>query len=109
MNTRRQFLQVTAGLAAVSAAASGAAGPAALPAVRVGKGEGTRLVSRMILGSNPFYGYSHASRTLDQHMREWGTPGNVCAALAEAERNGITTFQTNGNDRAITDIAMHRE
>jgi hypothetical protein len=42
-------------------------------------------------------------------MREWSTPGNVCTALQEAERNGINTFQTNGDARAVTDIALHRE
>lgn len=62
----------------------------------------------MILGSNPFYGYSHASPLLDQHMREWGTPDNIADALAEAEKNGITTFQTNGGEREIADVARHR-
>jgi len=72
---------------------------------RLGKHEITRLV----IGSNPFYGYSHASRVLDQHMREWGTPENVCTALREVERNGINTFQTNGDERAVADIRRHRE
>jgi thiamine monophosphate synthase len=76
-----------------------------MPTVRLGK----YSVSRLILGSNPFYGYSHASRLLDQHMREWGTPENVCAALRQAEQSGVTTFQTNGDARAITDIGRHRE
>jgi hypothetical protein len=61
----------------------------------------------MIIGSNPFYGYSHTSRTLDEHMREWATPEHVLAALKEAERNGITTFQTNGNDRSLSDVEQH--
>ena len=100
-NTRRQFLQVSAGLAAAGVPL--AAAP--LPATQLGKYQ----IGRMILGSNPFYGYSHASRLLDQHMREWGTPDHVCDALLEAERNGINTFQTNGDERAITDIRLHRE
>jgi hypothetical protein len=83
--------------------AAAAASP--MPTAKLGRHE----VSRLIIGSNPFYGYSHASRLLDQHMREWGTPENVCAALAEAERQGVTTFQTNGDARAIADIARHRE
>jgi hypothetical protein len=100
VNTRRHFIQLSAAMAAAAAPA-----PAGLPSVRLGKFE----ISRLILGSNPFYGYSHASRLLDQHMREWGTPANVCEALAEAERNGISTFQTNGDARAVTDIRLHRE
>jgi hypothetical protein len=102
MNTRRQFIQISAGIAAAPLAT---AARTPLPTGRVGKLE----VSRLILGSNPFYGYSHSSRQLDQHMREWGTPENVCAALEEAERNGITTFQTNGDTRAISDLRLHRE
>jgi len=103
-NTRRGFLQLSAGLAAVSGSTAAPAAPR-LPTVRLGKHE----ISRMILGSNPFYGYSHASRELDQHMREWGTPEHVCEALGEAERNGITTFQTNGQERELCDLARHRE
>jgi hypothetical protein len=102
MNTRRQFIQLSAGLAAAGVPLAAAA---PLPTARLGKHE----VSRLIIGSNPFYGYSHASRALDQHMREWGTPDHICAALQEAERNGINTFQTNGGDRAITDIRLYRE
>lgn len=102
MNTRRQFIQLSAGIAAAGVPLAAAA---PLPTARLGKYE----VSRLIIGSNPFYGYSHASRALDQHMREWGTPDHICAALQEAERNGINTFQTNGGDRAITDIRLYRE
>src|ERR1035438_6835397 len=103
-NTRRRFLQWSAGLAAASASSAAPSTPS-LPTVRIGKHE----ITRLILGSNPFYGSSHASRTLDQHMREWGTPEHVCEALHEAEKNGITTFQTNGLDRGFTDIDRHRE
>jgi hypothetical protein len=103
-NTRRRFLQLSASLAAASACTAATATPS-LPTVRIGKHE----ISRMILGSNPFYGYSHASRVLDQHMREWGTPEHVTEALHEAEKYGITTFQTNGGDREISDIERHRE
>jgi hypothetical protein len=99
--TRRQFIQISTGLAA--AAVPLAAAP--FPSVQLGK----YSISRLILGSNPFYGYSHSSRALDQHMREWGTPDNVCNALEEAERNGINTFQTNGDDRAAADVREHRE
>ena len=95
---------MSAGLAAASASAAASAAPS-LPTVRIGKHE----ITRTILGSNPFYGYSHASRGLDQHMREWGTPENVGEALHEAEKNGITTFQTNGSEREMSDVDRHRE
>src|SRR3954468_10898563 len=101
-NSRRRFLQLSAGLAAASASTAATSAPL-LPTVRIGKHE----ISRLILGSNPFYGYSHASRELDQHMREWGTPEHIGEALREAERNGITTFQTNGMDREMADVELH--
>lgn len=102
-NTRRQFLQLSAGLAAASVAIAAPAAPS-LPTVRIGQHE----ITRLILGSNPFYGYSHSSGNLDQHMREWCTPEHVTEALAEAERNGISTFQTNSNERSLSDIERHR-
>ena len=101
-DTRRRFLQLSAGLAAASAMNAAPAAPP-LPTVRIGQHE----ITRMIIGSNPFYGYSHSSSALDQHMREWNTPEHVLAALKEAEKNGITTFQTNGNDRSLSDVEQH--
>jgi hypothetical protein len=103
-DTRRRFLQWSAGLAAASASTA-APTATSLPTVRIGKYE----ITRMILGSNPFYGYSHASHLLDQHMREWGTPENVCEALREAEKHGITTYQTNSGDRETSDVERHRQ
>ena len=100
MNTRRQFIRISAGIAAAGAPLAAAA---PLPTARLGKYD----ITRLIIGSNPFYGYSHTSRTLDEHMREWSTPDNVCAALQEAGRNGITTFQTNGNDRSLSDVEKY--
>jgi hypothetical protein len=112
MNTRRQFLlrssvQLSAGLAVTKAATSAAAAANnnLLPTVKIGNHE----ITRLIMGSNPFYGYSHASKLLDAHMKEWGTQEHVCAALQECERSGINTFQTNGDDRATSDIQCFRE
>jgi thiamine monophosphate synthase len=102
-NTRRRFLRLSAGLAAVSASTAASASPS-LPTVQIGKHQ----ISRMILGSNPFYGYSHSSANLDQHMREWATPEHVVEALREAEKNGVTTFQTNAQDRALSDVELYR-
>ncbi|MGA3076342.1 MAG: twin-arginine translocation signal domain-containing protein, partial [Bryobacteraceae bacterium] len=57
-NSRRSFLQLAATLGALApAAAKAAVEPAAppLPTVKFGKFD----ISRMIVGSNPLYGYSH--------------------------------------------------
>jgi len=101
-NTRREFIEMSAGLAA---AAKTIPAGSPLPTVRLGKYE----ISRLIQGSNPFYGYSHSSPQLDQHMLEWSTPENVCAALQEAERNGLNTIQSNGNERSLSDYELYRK
>ncbi|MGH7136747.1 MAG: hypothetical protein ACREHD_13475, partial [Pirellulales bacterium] len=66
--TRRDFLHQTAGLAAgvaavvpVAAAESAASSP--LPSVQLGP----HAVTRLILGGNPIYGYSHFNKHLSQH------------------------------------------
>src|SRR5205823_2428948 len=73
--TRRDFLHRAAGLAAGTAGAAGAAGaePAAerlLPTIKLGK----HSVTRLIVGGNPVYGYSHFNRLLSGHQTAWHTP-----------------------------------
>jgi hypothetical protein len=109
MNTRRAFLKSSAGLAAVAAARpflSGAPAPAtaSLPTVRFGQHE----VSRLLVGCNQFYGYSHFNQLLDQLMRDWNTPERVCETLRQCERNGINAFQYGHNDRALSDLQQYR-
>ena len=95
---RRRFVQsVAAGLALPAAAP-------ALPKVRLGDWE----VTRLILGANPLYGYSHCSRLLDQHMREWATQERVCEILRSAGQSGINTWQLHYADRPIADFKRHR-
>jgi hypothetical protein len=118
---RRKFLKSGAALAAgmampcdnadaqVIAAASEAPRPrgtnATLPRVRLGKHE----VSRLIIGGNPFYGYSHFNRLFSTHMTEWATPERVCETLTECERNGINTWQFSHSERPLADLQRHRE
>ncbi len=100
---RRRFLQATA---ALTAAKSGAASPApALPTVKLGP----HKISRLIIGSNPFYGYSHFNRIFDETMREWYTTERVCDVLRQCEQNGITTWQLSYRQRALEDVKRHRE
>ena len=56
-SSRRSFLKMAA---TVGALAPAAAAPV-LPTVKFGKYE----ITRLIIGSNPFYGYSHFNQTLD--------------------------------------------
>lgn len=99
--TRRNVLQAVAGGVALSR--SGLAAEA-LPTIRLGKHE----VTRLICGSNPFYGYSHFNRLFDQHMGEWMTPDRVLGTLRQCEQNGIKTWQLHYSDRSVADVKQYR-
>ena len=60
--------------------------PGRLPAITLGELE----VSRLILGSNPFFGFSHQSDDLSREMTEYFTDERICALLDEAAGHGIT-------------------
>jgi hypothetical protein len=93
--TRRQFLRQTAALAAATAAvpaASMAGEPSgAMPMIQLG---GLR-VSRVFLGSNPFFGFAHGNpQASAKEMREWYTPERIMAVLDEAAGLGINAVWT---------------
>ncbi len=101
---RREFLVAGAALAASGAAAgrnalSGAArrpgDKAVLPTVRLG----TLEVSRLILGSNPFWGYSHKSARLDEEMRRFHTDERIMRILDEAASCGLTALASPPDER----------
>ncbi|HUL78478.1 MAG TPA: hypothetical protein VL691_14535, partial [Vicinamibacteria bacterium] len=70
-STRRDFLRgattVAAGVMASRAAAEQSG--ALLPTVSLGSSRVTRLV----VGGNPLYGYSHFNEQYSRHMLEWFT------------------------------------
>jgi hypothetical protein len=104
-HSRRRFLQYAATTATVAPAAAGE--PAALPPlprVKFGKCE----ITRLIIGSNPFYGYSHFNRILDQTMREWYTQDRKMEVLHACERQGINTWQVHYNDQPMEDFKRYR-
>lgn len=97
--TRRRFLETSAALGAAGAPAP------LLPTIRLGKYE----VTRLILGANPFYGFSHFNRLFDQHMLEWSTPENVLKTVRACEENGINTWQLSDARRGLEDVQRYRE
>ena len=112
--TRRTFLQsaaLTAGLASVasSLAAQGPGGqsPVAsvpdseikVPKVKFGKVE----ISRLVMGTNPFYGYAHYNQILSNVMQEWYTAAKVVEVLQKCEKYGINAFNYVHSDRAQAD------
>ena len=86
--TRREFLKgataVTAGALAGAPRARAEAAGATLPTVALG----SHQVTRLIVGSNPIYGYSHFNRQYDQHMREWFTDERIVKLLLDCEKDG---------------------
>lgn len=110
MSTRRTFLKASAGFAA--ALTSGSLGnanepiAASLPKVRFGKYE----ISRLVMGCNQFYGYSHFNGLLDQLMREWNTADRVCQTLRQCEQEGINVYQYAHveSNRSFSDLERYR-
>lgn len=103
---RRHFLQSAAGLAGLKALEPSAqsASPT-LPTVALGK----HRITRLIIGANPMYGYSHFNRIYDEIMKEWYTPERVCEVLHHCERNGINTWQFSHSERSLGDLKRFRD
>ena len=98
--TRRGFV--------MSSMAAGAAVPDAsplLPTVRFGRHE----VTRLILGSNPLFGYSHMSQNLDLAMREWMTLERRVETVLRAERAGINAWQLHYHNDSMAMLDPLRE
>jgi hypothetical protein len=108
MSSRRNFLKTSAGLAASLAAGPLAAAqmtPAAsLPKVRFGDVE----ISRMVMGSNQFYGFSHFNPLLDKLMVDWNTSDRICQTLFQCQQNGINAYQYAHHDNTLKDLELFR-
>ena len=108
--SRRDFLQQVAALAAVGPAAvaaeqAQAPSPAPrLPTIRLGPHEVTRLV----LGGNPVYGYSHFNKHFDRHLAAWHTPERVSDLLRRCEQCGLNAFQNSFAERSLADVDRYR-
>jgi len=109
-SNRRDFLQQTAGAAAgialaTSSEAAQQNSQPLLPTIRLG----THQVTRLIIGGNPIYGYSHFNRMLSQHQTAWHTPERVLELLRRCEQAGINTWQNSYADRTLQDLDRHRK
>jgi hypothetical protein len=110
-SSRRGFLQQAAGVAA---------GLAALPAQSPAAGRGARAellptiqlgshqVTRLIIGGNPIYGYSHFNRLLSRHQTDWHTPERVVELLKHCEECGLNTWQNSYAERTLADLDRYR-
>ncbi len=115
---RRDFLKggvagaacaIAGGFSGAGASALGSgqvtAAPPALPTVRLG----TLEVSRFILGSNPFWGYSHKSAALDEEMKRWHTDERIMQILDEAAECGVTALASPPDERWVKLWARYRD
>jgi len=97
-------------LGALSAAAKAAGGgepdrPAeTMPTVRLG----SVTVSRLLLGSNPFWGYAHQPGNVGKAMKAYFTDERIMAVLEEAARCGITAVVSPPMGRWIDLFAKYR-
>ncbi len=107
--TRRDFLHHAAGAVAVTtvatAPAADAPGTPLLHTIKLGP----HSVTRLILGGNPIYGYSHFNKLLSQHMTDWHTPERVVELLKRCEQAGINTWQNSYAERTLEDIDRVRK
>ncbi len=95
--TRREFLTEIAVLGAAAAAVrAGETGSdpgksGAMPRIKLGKLE----VSRLILGSNPFFGFAHGNpHASAEEMKKYYTKERIMAVLDAAAEQGITAVWT---------------
>ncbi len=108
--TRRKFLKETAGLAAGAivlseTSAKAVAAEPLLPTIKLGRHE----VTRLIIGGNPIYGYSHFNRILSQYQTTWHTPERVVELIKDAEAKGINTWQNSYAERTLSDLERYRD
>jgi hypothetical protein len=90
-NSRRAFLQKVGALAATTPMAAKAATSApAMPTVRFGDHE----VSRLIIGCNTVYNLSHLSVMIDVEMKAWNTPEQLVADFKHAYELGINCVES---------------
>lgn len=113
--SRRRFFKEAAAIGVVAASPSPIHGgaamrtmdppPVAIPTVDF---HGAKI-TRMLIGSNPLYGYSHFNSILDRAMRDWMTGENRVQTLHRAEAAGINTWQVHYNDPTIEDLKRYRD
>jgi hypothetical protein len=78
---------------------------ALLPTVKLGP----HTITRLIVGGNPVYGYSHFNKTLSQYFTDWHTPDRVMALLRRCQEVGINTWQNSYAERTLSDLERFRE
>ena len=108
--SRRGFLEQVSAITAAGAAAStvhadAAASTELLPTIELGRYQ----VTRLMLGGNPIYGYSHFNRLYSQQLIDFHTPERVVELLRACAAAGINTWQNSYTRRTVDDVHLCRE
>lgn len=109
-NDRRKFLTQCSAVAASGlllgpTAQAAEPAPALLPTIALGR----YRVTRLIVGANPFAGYSYLGHDMDREMKEYYTPERTVAFLQQCEREGINTHQFSSASKAVEVYRTLRE
>lgn len=73
--------------------------------VRIGKIK----VSRFILGSNPFSGFSHQNQKMDEAMKRYYSVARIKATIRQAEALGVNTLIARGDHHIIRMLMEYRD
>ena len=106
---RRGLLKsaAAAGIGSVLASSEQAQGQdkeALLPTVKLGP----HTITRLIVGGNPVYGYSHFNKTLSRYFTDWHTPDRIMALLRRCQEVGINTWQNSYAEQTMKDLERFR-
>ena len=110
-SSRRGFLKETTGIAgglALAASVQASERPASAASVLPTVPLRSHQVTRLIIGGNPIYGYSHFNRLFSQHYTDWHTPQRVLELLKRCEECGLNTFQNSYAERTLSDLDRYR-
>jgi hypothetical protein len=107
--SRREFLASAACLGGAMALGAppqaGTVTPVPLPTVKFGKAQ----VTRLIIGSNPFYAFMHFNNLYARFVREWMTQDQRMEILHRAEKAGINTWQSHYATDSLEDLKRYRD
>ena len=64
-------------------------------------------ITRLVLGGNPFGGFSHQTPERNRHMLDYYTPERIIETLRRAEAAGINTFITNNGPEMLAVVRRY--
>ncbi len=70
---------------------------------------GTHTISRLIIGGNPFKGFSHNTEAMSKDMVAYYTERQMVEVLLRCEREGMTAMQSRGDHHIMGMIRAYRE